>query len=87
MYILAEEPVAPAKIGKGKTAAATHRATLILATGSFALAQGKHGTVVLHLTVAGKKRLAHASRHHPIAATLTLLVQGGKTASKSVLAS
>jgi len=75
---------APVKSGKGKTAAA-HKATLVLATGSFSLAEGKRGTVVLRLTAAGKKRLDHASRRHPIAAKLTLSVQSGKTAIRSIL--
>jgi hypothetical protein len=69
--------------GKGKTAA-DHKATLILATGSFSLTEGKRGTVVLHLTAAGRKRFAHASMRHPIAAKLTLSVQGGKTATRLV---
>jgi PKD domain len=71
--------------GKGKTAA-DRKSKLVLATGSFALAEGKRGTVVLHLTAAGRKRFAHASKHHPIAAKLTLSVQRGKTATRSVLA-
>jgi hypothetical protein len=70
--------------GKGTTAAA-RKATLVLATGSFSLTEGKRGTVVLHLTAAGRKRLAHASKHHPIAAKLTLSVQSGKTATRPVL--
>jgi hypothetical protein len=75
----------PAKDGKGKTAAA-RTATLVLAKGSFSLAEGKRGTVVLHLTAVGKKRLAHASRRYPVAAKLVLSVQSGKTTTKSVLA-
>jgi PKD domain len=70
--------------GKGKTAA-DHKATLILATGSFSLTEGKRGTVVLHLTAAGRKWFAHASMRHLIAAKLTLSVQTGKTATRSVL--
>ena len=70
--------------GKGKTAAA-HKTTLILATGSFSLTEGKRGAVVLHLTAAGRKRFAHASVRHPIAAKLILSVQGGKTATRLVL--
>jgi hypothetical protein len=73
-----------AKNGGGK-AAADHKATLVLATGSFSIAAGKRGTVVLHLTAAGKKKLAHA-RHHPIAAKLILSVKGGETTTMSVLA-
>jgi len=70
---------------RGKTAI-SRRATLILATGSFSLTEGKRGTVVLHLTTAGRKTLAHASKHHPIAARLILSVKGGKPTSKPVLA-
>jgi hypothetical protein len=75
---------APARDGKDKTEA-ERKAMLVLATGSFSLATGKRGTVVLHLTAAGRKRLAHASKHHPIAAKLTLSVRGGKTETRSVL--
>jgi len=75
----------PVKNGKGKTAA-DHKTTLVLATGSFSLVEGKQGTVVLRLTAAGRKRLAHASKYHPIAAKLTLSIRGGKTATRSVLA-
>jgi hypothetical protein len=75
----------PAKDGKGKTAAA-RKTTLVLATGSFSIAAGRRATIVLHSTAAGKKRLTRASKHHPIAAKLTLSLQGGKTTTKSVLA-
>ncbi len=71
--------------GESKTAA-SHKVTLVLATGSFSLAEGKDGSVLLHLTAAGRKRLAHA-RHHPITVRLILSVRGGKTTTKSVLAS
>jgi hypothetical protein len=71
--------------GEGKTAA-SRRATLVLATGSFSLAGGRSRTVSLRLTAMGKKMFAHAGRHHPIAAKLTLSVQGGKTITKSVSA-
>jgi Regulator of chromosome condensation (RCC1) repeat/Carboxypeptidase regulatory-like domain len=60
-------------------------ATLVLAKGSFSLTD-KGASVVLSLTIAGKKRLAHAKRH-PIAAELILSVQGSKTIIKSVMAS
>jgi hypothetical protein len=69
----------------GKSALA-RRATLILATGSFALAEGHSRTVVLRLTVAGRKMLAHATRHHPIAARLTLSVKGGRATTREVVA-
>jgi hypothetical protein len=72
-----------AKRHQGKSAV-THRETLVLATGSFTLAEGKNRTVILRLTAAGKKLLAHA-RRHPIAAKLILSVHDGKTATRSVL--
>ena len=62
----------------------SRRATLVLAKGSFSLAQGRSATVSLRLTSAGRKRLAHA-RRHPVVARLTVLVQGGRTTTKSVL--
>ncbi len=70
---------------KAKTSTA-RRQTLVLATGSFSLAEGGSGTIVLRLTAVGRKRLAHA-KYHPIAAKLILSVKGGKTTTKSVLAS
>jgi hypothetical protein len=76
---------APTRTGKGKTAA-DRKTTLVLAKGSFSLAEGKRGTVVLHLTATGKKRLAHASRRHPVEAKLILSIQSGKTTTKTVLA-
>jgi hypothetical protein len=71
---------------EGRTARDRNQ-TLVLATGSFSLADGHSGSVVLHLTPAGRRRLAHASKHHPIAAKLVLSVKGGvKATSKSILA-
>ena len=60
------------------------RETVVLATGSFSLAEGRDGSVLLRLTPAGRQKLAHA-RHHPIAAKLILSVKDGKTTSVSVL--
>jgi hypothetical protein len=74
----------PVKDGQGKTAA-DRKTTLVLATGSFFLAQGKDGSVSLRLTSAGRQKLAHA-RHHPIAGRLILFVRGGKAMTKPVLA-
>jgi hypothetical protein len=68
--------------GKGALA---RKQTLVLATGSFSLTQGKSGSVLLRLTAAGRQKLAHA-RRHPIAAKLVLSVKGGKTMAKPVLA-
>jgi Carboxypeptidase regulatory-like domain len=75
----------PAKNGNGKTAA-DHKATLVLATGSFSLAKAKNRTVILRLTTIGKHMLAHANRRHPIAAELTLSVNSGRTTTRAVLA-
>jgi hypothetical protein len=77
-----------AKRHKDKSAfALSHtRETLVLATGSFSLAQDHSRTVVLRLTAAGKRMLAHANRHHPIAAKLRLALRGGRGTTRSVLA-
>jgi hypothetical protein len=66
--------------------AASHRETLVLARGYFSLAKGKSAAAVLHLTAAGRRRLAQV-KHHLLAANLILSVQGGKTIVKSVMAS
>lgn len=52
--------------------------TLILAKGSFSLKAGKEATIALHLTAAGRRRLAHVGRH-PLAAQLAFSVVGGST--------
>jgi hypothetical protein len=57
--------------------------TLVLAKGSFSLAAGKGGTVVLRLTATGKQRLAHV-KHHPLAAKLSVSLEGGKSTLESV---
>jgi hypothetical protein len=59
------------------------RETVVLATGSFALADGRSGSVLLHLTPAGRRRLEHV-RHHRLAARLVLSVKGGGTVSRAV---
>jgi hypothetical protein len=65
----------------GKTAA--HEGAVVLATGLFSLADGHSGSVLLYLTPAGRRRLAHA-RRHPLAARLVLSVKGGGTVSRAV---
>jgi hypothetical protein len=74
----------------GTGMAAGHRAarekTLVLATGSFSLAEGHSRIVVLRLTASGRRMLAHAGERHPIAARLVLSVKGGEATSRSVLA-
>jgi hypothetical protein len=59
--------------------------TLVLAKGTYSLAEGQGATVVLHLTNVGRKRLAHA-KHHPVAVKLTVSVAGGNGISQSVRA-
>jgi hypothetical protein len=61
----------------------SHKETLVLAKSAYSLAAGKTGTIVLRLTAAGKKRLAHA-KHHPVTTKLILFVQGGTTITESV---
>jgi hypothetical protein len=68
-------------------AATARKQRLVLATGSFSLAQGRDGAVLLRLTPAGRQKLAHASGRHPVAAKLILSVKGEKATSVSVLAS
>ncbi len=67
---------------KGKKTV-SRKETLVLAKGSYSLAAGKSGTLVLHLTAAGKARLAHV-KHHPLTAKLAVSVKGAKTTVKSV---
>jgi hypothetical protein len=64
----------------------SYQETLVLAKGYFSLAKGKRMATVLHLTAAGRRRLAQAKRHL-LAANLILSVDGGKTIVKSVTAS
>jgi hypothetical protein len=71
--------------GRRKRRRGASRSTVVLARGSFSLAAGQSGTVVLHLTVAGRRRLAHAKRH-PVTVKLDVVVTGGREASKLVLA-
>ncbi len=65
----------------GKTAA--HVKTLVLATGSFSLADGHSGSVLLHLTLEGRRRLRRA-RQHRLVARLLLSVNGAGTVSRAV---
>jgi hypothetical protein len=55
----------------GDRGRATRHKTVVLARGSFALADGQHATVTLVLTGAGKRDLAAAKRH-PVAGEITL---------------
>jgi hypothetical protein len=69
--------------GKG---AHKRKQTVILAKGSFSLAAGKTGTIVLRLTKSGKALLASISKHHPLHAQLSLSVlEGNKLARPALL--
>lgn len=75
-----ERSVAKRRKGRSK------KATVVLAKGSYSLAAGKSGTVMLRLTSEGRKHLAHARRHR-MSAKLVIAVTGGKQIEKSVLLS
>lgn len=62
----------------------TVKVTTVLAKGSYSLAAGKTGAIVLRLTGSGRKRLAHA-RHHRASGKLLITVKGGKSLEKTVL--
>lgn len=74
-------------VGRGHGKRAHERKqTLILAKGSFSLAAGKTGTIVLRLTKSGKALLASVSKHHPFHAQLSLsIVEGNKLARTALL--
>ncbi|HUB75110.1 MAG TPA: carboxypeptidase-like regulatory domain-containing protein [Solirubrobacteraceae bacterium] len=66
-----------------RVAAKHHRKkTVVAAKGSYALAEGKSGTVKLRLTLAGAKALR--SKHGRAAAKLVILVDEGKRAQRTV---
>lgn len=58
---------------------------VVLAKGSFVLAQGRSATVTLRLTSAGVKQLEHVGAHHRLRAKLTALVRGGKATSETIV--
>jgi len=60
--------------GRSRT---TRHATVVLARGSFALADGQRAMVTLLLTAAGKRNLA-AVKRHSVAGEITLALGGGK---------
>ena len=71
--------------GHGKHAH-KRKQTVILAKGSFSLAAGKSGTIVLRLTKSGKTLLVSASKHHPLHVQLSLSVlEGNKLARPALL--
>jgi hypothetical protein len=71
---------------RGEHPTSSARQQLVLARGSFSLSDGANATVILHLTGAGRRMLAHA-RHHPLAARLAARLKDGPAVSESVLVS
>jgi Carboxypeptidase regulatory-like domain len=70
----------------GRLNSSRHRQTIVLARGTFRLAKGESARIVLHLTVAGRRRLAGA-RPRRLSARLMLSVEGGRAIVKSVTVS
>ncbi len=62
----------------------SHKQTIVLAKGMFSIAAGTSSAVVLHLTAAGRKQLAHVKRH-PLKVKLALSLTGGVAQGQSVL--
>ena len=62
-----------------------HKKTVVLAKGSYSLAEGKSGTAKLRLTLAGDKTLR--SKHGRASAKLVILVKEGKRAQRTVAVS
>lgn len=60
-----------------------HTRTIVLGHGSFALASGARGSVLVHLTQAGAQTLAHM-QGRLVTATLSIAVQGGPSLTRSV---
>ena len=60
-----------------------HVQTIVLGRGSFALASGARGVVLLDLTQTGVRTLAH-ERGHRVEATLSMTVQGGSPLTRSL---
>ena len=58
--------------------------TVVLAQGAYSLAGNRTALGATRLTAAGRRRLAHASRHRRTT-TLVLTVRGGATTRQSVL--
>jgi len=57
--------------------------TIVLGHGSFALSSGARGSILVDLTKAGARTLAHA-RGRPVAAALSIAVHGGSPLTRSV---
>jgi hypothetical protein len=80
---LAEQVVVRHKKGKRRI---SRKETVVLGKGSYALAQGHSGTILVFLTSRGRNALAKA-RHHRLSARLFASVVGGTTVSRSVVLS
>jgi hypothetical protein len=64
----------------------SHKETVVLGTGSYALAAGQDGTFAIHVTKRGKILLSHA-RHHRLTVALVVSVSSGKPAKEVVVLS
>ncbi|HEU0250903.1 MAG TPA: carboxypeptidase-like regulatory domain-containing protein, partial [Solirubrobacteraceae bacterium] len=62
----------------------TQRETITLARGSFALTEVKRAKVTLHLTPAGRHRLANI-KHHPMIGDITLTLARGRSVTRSIV--
>jgi hypothetical protein len=62
----------------------SRKQTIVLAKGAFSIAAGAGSAIVLHLTAAGHKQLAHVKRH-PLRVKLVLSLTGGAAQGQSVL--
>lgn len=78
--VLTERIAAPGR-SHGKRHQQTQ--TIVLGRGSFMLASGARGTVLIDLTHAGARTFARARHGRPMA-TLSIVVQGGSTLTRSV---
>ena len=82
---LTEQIVVRHRKGKGGRRI-SRKETVVLGKGSYALAQGHSGTILVFLTSRGRNALAKA-RHHRLSARLFASVVGGTTVSRSVVLS
>ncbi len=65
---------------RGAGGTVSHGAQLVLAKGSLSLTgKGRSTDIMLRLTAIGRRRLARAGRHNPVAAQLSLSAPGAKT--------
>jgi hypothetical protein len=62
----------------------TRKLTIVLGEGSYSLAAGQNGLLVIHLSKSGKHRL-DATRHHELSVVLIVSVHGGGALKQPVL--